>query len=125
MKERKVALSVLISIGLGVAVFLVAVLTRDSEYSHVGLQIIDYLTAAIFVLFLLYLVIALVVSLIWRRNVFMNGLAGSVLIYVGLIAITFALYPEIVNSILRKWDFRFTAFGLALVSFGVAMLPRE
>jgi hypothetical protein len=73
----------------------------------------------------LYFAIAQFVSLICKKDILVKGIASAYLIYIGIFAIALSSYPDVTNKMLEKWDFRFAAFGIALVSFAIALLPKD
>jgi Ca2+/Na+ antiporter len=125
VKQKAMPVSILIGFALGAIVFCISILTKDTKYSLDYFNAIGILTIILFILYLLYSIISQFVSLICKKYLFTKEIGIASLIYIGIYAFTLSYYPDFINKMLEKWDFRFAAFGLSLISLALAMLPRD
>jgi hypothetical protein len=125
MRQKAMAISIAVSFILGVAIFVIALLTKDTQYSEAVILATGILTTILFLFYIFFNILAQLVSLICKKYLLTKEIAVSFLIYLGIYAITLSFYPHFIDDMLKKWDFRFAAFGLALISFAMAMLPKD
>jgi hypothetical protein len=125
MHQKPASISILISIGLGVIVFAVAMCAKGKPYADLALIAIGILTAFLFIVFFFYFFIAQLISLICKKDILVKGITSANLIYIGIVAIAYSFYPDLISKILSAWDFRFAALGVALISVAIAFFPKK
>jgi len=122
MEQKKPKIkSIVASIILSLFIIAIAIVGRVFAIGDcVGRVIMDFTLVVIFG-FLVFILVEAIRSRTRKQNETTRDRAAALLFYAAFSAMALSLYPVLTGEIFNKWDFRFFAVGIAILSLFIAM----
>ena len=122
MEQKKPkAKSIVASIILSLVVVTIALIGRVFSIGDcIGYVILDF-TLVVIVGFLVLILVEAIRSKKREGSETTKDRATAILFYAAFSAMALSLYPTLTGEIFNRWDFRFFAVGIAILSLFIAM----
>ena len=117
-------ITMMIALLLGAVAIALSAWSRDLNSPETIMSWLGLISVAVFLLFVLYFIVSLFLSL-FKIQLPLAGIPSASVVYLGLLLFAFSFHPNIMTELLKLWNVGLAALGLALLSLGIALWKRD
>ena len=117
-------ITMMIGLLLGAIAIALSAWARDLNSPETIMSWLGLISVAVFLLFVLYFIVSLFLSL-FKIQLPLAGIPSASVVYLGLLLFAFSFHPNIMTELLKLWNVGLAALGLALLSLGIALWKRD